>query len=584
MFALSLFLGSFGLNVSAASDNLISSDLTTWTDFSELQENSFPVTVKEYGGKYYRVQLSDQDYSVYFGAILDHTSLVAGHSYSLSFNLPDEAEINSALGTSFSSTSFDNNFKNSTLYIGIAFISPSGVVNMPDDYLIYNIDKTNYEDFLGKQLKSSFVASNYSGTPCVVIEIASLDGEGHYFYFSDFALVDNDDNSAELTGIRGFLHSIRWDLIGGVCGEEDCPHSSADNPHLSLTERMSTGFASMFEAIGNKFEEGSTLNVWFNNLSNTVGNLDGSLSNLGSDIGSFFSDLKTNMSTWFSELDDSVTTKFQEIGDRFTEFFDKFKPRVQFNLEWKSNYYVSVNNGNLFHKTDGYTGNAVVTDFFEVSSGSKYLIDYSKLSNTTLHIFKYQLDDTFVSIEYKGSTFTEYELEPGYKYRFQIYGHTGTDFTVIEDLSEYCNSYVKVYADEGWINALLYNLKMGLKGLFVPDEQFIATWKEELELLLEERLGIIYDAGDFFISLIQTIGDLLTTTADDIHYELPAMEIELNGTTYVLWKAQQVDFSFLKKNAFFSMLYNLYKVIINVFLGIPLLNYAKKEFDNTLHN
>jgi len=123
-----------------------------------------------------------------------------------------------------------------------------------------------------------------------------------------------------------------------------------------------------------------------------------------------------------------------------------------------------------------------------------------------------------------------------------------------------------------------------IKSLFVPDEQFIETWKEELELLLQDRLGIIWDAGDFFISFIQTVGDLLTTTADDIHYELPAMEIELNGQTYMLWQAQQVDFSFLEKNAFFAMLYKLYKAVLNVFLGIPLLNYAKKEMDATLHN
>ncbi len=128
------------------------------------------------------------------------------------------------------------------------------------------------------------------------------------------------------------------------------------------------------------------------------------------------------------------------------------------------------------------------------------------------------------------------------------------------------------------------NILDGIKRLFVPDEQFISTWKEEMEILLQERLGIIWDAGDFFIALIQTIGDLLTTTADDIHYELPEMVVELNGQTYTLWQAQQVDFSFLEKNAFFAMLYKLYKAVLNVFLGIPLLNYAKKEMDATLHN
>lgn len=615
LFALSVFFGSFGLSASAASDNLIDSNLSNWENLSDTDSIAFPITVTA-AGDIYRLTLSEYDSDTYWGFLLDKTSLIAGHSYSLSFKLPTRAECNSAFGNSYSASVYENHFINSEIRIGIGFLSSSGELNLTDYNILYTINKSNYTNFFGKTLKASFIASSYTGTPVLFINITSLDGSKHTFYFSDFKLVDNDDNSAELTGIKGFLHSIRWDLVGGTCEEEDCPHSSGDNPHLSLSERMSSGFASMFQTIGDKFEEGSTLNVWFNGLSDKVGSINGSLTGLGdrisgffsglgdrisvffsnlgdrmstffgelgSDIGGFFSDLKTNMSNWFSELGNKITTKFQEIGDKFTEFFEKFKPVVSFNFDWRSNVWISTSNG-LIYESESYYYNAAVTDFFEVSEDFLIKFDFKKHPSFNLYVFQYNEIGGFVKVFTFNRDTSEYVLSPGYKYRFYYFGSKNINFNDYSDLNDFCGQYLQVYCDEGWVNALLYKAKMGLRSLFVPDEAFIATWKEELEDLLQERLGIIWDAGDFFVALIQTIGDLLTTTSDDIHYELPEMVIELNGQTYTLWQAQQVDFSFLEKNAFFAMLYKLYKAVLNVFLGIPLLNYAKKEMDSTLHN
>ena len=195
-------------------------------------------------------------------------------------------------------------------------------------------------------------------------------------------------------------------------------------------------------------------------------------------------------------------------------------------------------------------------------------------------MYQYDLKGNYVGrILYDKNSFEAFALPAGYQYRFSVYWLKTWE---IDD--DAINEVFTVYAEEGWLNAVLLNMKIGIKDLFVPDEAFIAEWKVELEDLLAERLGIIWDSGDFFIDFVSIIGDLLTTTPDDIHYELPEMVIELNGQTYTLWQAQQVDFSFLEKNAFFAMLYKLYKAVLNVFLGIPLLNYAKKEMDATLHN
>ena len=315
---------------------------------------------------------------------------------------------------------------------------------------------------------------------------------------------------------------------------------------------------------------------------------------------------------------------------RDNEFLIKVKPAIS-----ESNPNVKVTSGGVYHLTDLVNGNSYTLNFKylnpsqmdvgEVLASAPYLNgevviglasktgdNYELVENACITINK----DNY--LDYYGNNFSinfkmENIINPciifyymGSGMGYEIYFGVG-DVSLIDDSKAKEDGFLaKLFAwfqekfdaigesftnlgdkltelKQGLIN-LKDNLIDGIKSLFVPDEAFIATWKEELEVLLQERLGIIWDAGDFFIALIQTIGDLLTTTADDIHYELPEMVIELNGQTYTLWQAQQVDFSFLEKNAFFSMLYNLYKAILNVLLGIPLLNYAKKEMDATLHN
>lgn len=597
-----MLFGSLSLNVSAASDNLISSDLTEWTDLGDLQENSFPINVTQ-GGNIYRVTLSEQDYIAYYGAILDHSRLIAGHSYTLSLKMPTREDINTAFGKSYSESVFNNHFENAVIYIGICFISPSGVVNFTEDYVLFNIDSTNYKNFFGKSLNASFVASNYSGTPCVFIEVASIDGASHSFYFSDFSLVDNDDNSDELTGIRGFLHSIRWDLVGGVCEEEDCPHSSANNPHLSLSERMSAGFSSMFAEIGDKFEEGSTLNVWFNGLSDKVGNLDLSLSSLGdrmsgffsglgdrisgffsdlgSDIGGFFSDLKTNMSNWFSELGDSITTKFQEIGDKFTEFFDKFKPRVYMNFEWHRGTVNGSTGEIIYNKNDAYP-NIIVSDLFSVSDGTVYLIDYtvpSGVINGQVAIYQYDLQGKFIQTISMGvSAFEAYELPIGYQYRFRMKWYQN-----VEVDSDAVNDYFSVYAEEGWINALMLNMKMGIRNLFVPDEQYILDWKDSLDLLLQEHLGIIYSSIQLIGDLIDKVFDIVFNAPDIYSLTVPKVEFEISDTYVILWEDMPIDFSFLDKQPYKGF-YGMYTVALYVLFGALEVKYGLRVYRRMMSN
>lgn len=525
-----------------ASDNLINPDLTTWTDWSDVTSDVIPCTLTK-GGNVYRVTVNSGSSTNYVGAVFDNSSLIAGHSYSLSFKMPSRAEVNDAFGTSYSSNVFENHFEKCIVGIGVGFLSASGDLDTPENMQLYQITKDNYTKFFGKTLKASFVASNYSGTPVVYIGLLPSDSSNHSFYFCDFKLVDNDDNSVELTGIKGFLHSIRWDLVGGTCEEEDCPHSSGDNPHLSLSERMSSGFASMFQTIGDKFEEGSTLNTWFNGLSDKVGSINGSLSglgdringffsglgdrisgffsnlgdrlsgfftNLGTSIGGFFSDLKTNMSNWFSELGNKITTKFQEIGDKFTEFFEKFKPRVYINFDWIRAW---INSEGKVYESNVH---CVTSDLFYVNSDLNLNVKFVRGVFNVLYVVKYDSNGNFIKFEKTFyNTGDELALEQGFCYRFYLVGNQSN---VLPDSElDQCNDYCLVYSDEGWINALFFNIKSFFSNLISGFGNLILyfNWDGDYTNPFECEDSPIDKVSEFFDDLIEYV-DSIGTSIENI--------------------------------------------------------------------
>lgn len=587
-----LFCGQFSIIVNAGSDNnLINPDLTQWKDLGNYESNSYPIAVTK-GGNVFRLTLQNQDYPMYFGAVLDDTSLVAGHSYSLIFKLPNQTECNNAFGNSYSLSVYENHFKNSEIRVGIGFLSSSGTFETTEDNILYTITKDNYTNFFGKTLNASFIASSFKGTPCVFFQILSLDGGNHTFYVSDFMLVDNDDNSAELKGIKGFLHSIRWDLVGGICDEEDCPHSLAGNPHLSLSERMSAGFSSMFAEIGNKFENGSTLNIWFNGLSDKVVSINGSLTGLGDRISGFFNglgdrisgfftDLKTNMASWFTELGNKITTKFQEIGDKFTEFFEKFKPRVTINFDWQQGY-VNASTGKILidYYEDGHffelgKGYCVITDFFEIPSDCQYQIDFNNRYMSSLSILKYDLNGTFIGkVSSPSSSFEGFSLDSGYKYIFMLY--FTKDYPSDSDMNDFCNSFLSVYADEGWINALLYNIKISIKGLFVPREMFMEEYSNSWHELISTRFGAVAEVSgvlyDFFDSIVAYSGSEQNTIS------VPAVTLPLPDNASYTFGGFDVEIV----NEKFIFLQNAVKVLAGILATFSFVYGLRKRYDEVM--
>lgn len=584
-------LTNFSLSASAASDNLISSDLTTWTDLSDVDSFYAPSAVYE-SNNVYEVVFGPGPNSAFTAGLIGDSSLIAGHSYTLSFKMPDRYDVNDAFNESYQSGYLKNQFNKFELRVCLGFLDSNNELEVTsDNFIFFTVDSSNWGNFFGNTLTASFVAPGNTGTPYIVLIGVGLDDNEHYVYFSDFKLVDNDDNSKELTGIKGFLHSIRWDLVGGTCDEDDCPHSTGDNPHLSLTERITAGFSSMFQNIGNKFEEGSTLNIWFNSLSEKIGNVDLSLDNLGERISGFFSSLGDRISGFFvnlgtdlklklNEIGENITSKFQEIGDKFSEFFEKFKPRVYIDLHWQRGM-VQANSGVPFMSNSDNMPRVVTSDLFTVSSDAVFYIDYIPISanNAYAMIFQYDMQGNYIGKLHQSSqAYTGYILPSGYQYRFQVQWYQNIE---VDDSA--VNEHFSLYAEEGWLNAMLWNIKTGLKGLFVPNENQVIEWKENLNLLLKDHLGIIYTCSDLITDTLNMVFDIVFDAPDTYEIKIPEVSFNVSGVNVPVFTSQNIDFSFMEKPVFKTM-YRMYTVAMYFFFGALEVKYALRTYRKVMSN
>lgn len=201
-----LFFQSFGLGVNAADeaapDNLIDSNLSTWTDLKDIDSEflNTKVTIGSANSEIYRltVYANTSTAPLYVGVIFDESEIIAGRSYTFSFYLPNLNEINSAFEKNYDLDIIENHFVNCPIYIGLGYVDGSGDFQTIEEYCFFNITGDNYYNHLGKTLSASFVAPNISGTPAIYIIGNSLDHPTtHSFYFSSFSLVDTGEEITE---------------------------------------------------------------------------------------------------------------------------------------------------------------------------------------------------------------------------------------------------------------------------------------------------------------------------------------------------------------------------------------------------
>lgn len=298
-----LLITCFSVSVSAeSSENLIDSDLTTWTD---LQGTTLTREVNHYG-YYYQVSFvprstetsSGNTVYVNAGAIFDLTNITAGNTYKLSFYLCDYDD------TGLPPEVCEDGLEYGSLFIGLASYSSSSESTVLFENCFIVIDSENYSDYFGKTNSISFEAPNVVN-PCIVIGYLGAGYDRNlYFGFKDVTFTN--ETQAEEDGffdrLFQFFHDLKWEIVGGACGDSDCNK----NPHTSLADKIT-----------NKVEE---LKKSFTDLRDSIdGFLDDFFDKIADFLGGF-----GNLILYFNWEGDYTNPFEREDSpiDKVSEFFD----------------------------------------------------------------------------------------------------------------------------------------------------------------------------------------------------------------------------------------------------------------------
>lgn len=113
----------------------------------------------------------------------------------------------------------------------------------------------------------------------------------------------------------------------------------------------------------------------------------------------------------------------------------------------------------------------------------------------------------------------------------------------------------------------------GIKGLFVPDAEAMAAYKEQWEALLSQRFGAIYESVQLIDDFVSSI-ELKSTQG---YISFPEVSVDLVGTTFTFggWNVQVVPSGF-------EAVVEILKKIISIVATLAFLNSMRNKFENIL--
>lgn len=506
-----------------------------------------------------RYSLSNQIRISYFSKVSNE--LKAGNSYTLTYTVANNSVSGYVSGFLYL-TDDPENFDNS---VELGSFTTENLTGKQD----YSIQITYPDNFNGKQcylvvmliVVPSKVNNNF---------VSSSPG----FLISDFVFTNNNQSEEKIDSILDLVSAIYHGIVGG----ED----SRGVVHDGLVQGIKNGLNSLGDRISN----------FFDNLGEKFG-ID--IGSLGDRIRDFFSNFWENVSAGFDAIKDKIgdigegiKAKFQEIADSFTAFFDTFKPRVYEEFLWtqgKVNWTGSIGPNGSNDQT------AITSEVFTISSADiKYCLDFiSKTSNNiavvSLEILRVNESGYTVYEQYplitKSGTYSlsegTYTLTEGY-YKFVLTtkanGSNNVNKMDAYTLSKYCNSKVKVYCDEGWINAFINAIMNGLKKLFIPAPGYFESKLDVFLETYEDHFGIFAQVTTYFIKAIQKVESILS---DKYSFEFPELYITIQGQKYVFSEHHTVDLQqWLNSGTWSSELYEMYRVCASAILVFYVLKYARK--------
>ncbi len=402
----------------------------------------------------------------------------------------------------------------------------------------------------GYKTRIEFQFISYSNTNSVTYRLSD---------FIEFE--DKDDNAGWFQKIINAIKEIP-EKIGDL-------RDNISNYFSALGDRITAKFESVGTSITNKFEE------------------------VKNAIGSWFTEIGDKLSNKFAEVGNAITSKFAEIGAEFSATFDTFKPRLYEVFEWR---YGMSTGSEIIYDYEDY-GSAVISNEFYIPTGTNYIfdVDTSKIDDNDFWIYQvsvyYFSDENTLSYLVSDSLDVfiyaypnGFELESGRSYYFEICTNSWEPFGTYfpnQDLSDICNSIVKVYADEGWLTAFGRMILNGLKNFFIPSPDYFDTYSETTKTWASEHFGFLYTAADLFSSVVEDLKGLLR---DDYSFKIPPAKFTLMGTEYTLWEEYEVPMKEYLKNSALNFAYNTYLVMLSGALSFALLEYARKTYDKIMAN
>ena len=127
-----------------------------------------------------------------------------------------------------------------------------------------------------------------------------------------------------------------------------------------------------------------------------------------------------------------------------------------------------------------------------------------------------------------------------------------------------------------YISNIASDIGEKIKDLFIPDEEYLQTKKEELELFCVEHFGAVYQSLDVFIDFLKM---LINISPTEPKITFPAIDIPLFDKTYHLTDEVVYSFSWVNdKSHFLYYLYSFYRGFATVLLFLPFVNYCRNKY------
>ena len=270
------------------------------------------------------------------------------------------------------------------------------------------------------------------------------------------------------------------------------------------------------------------------------------------------------------DIQDNIDDNTTKIGGWLSELGDKIKSIFVTETfiipEWQHKRVSNTGEVGMTYMRDS----ASTTDLFFCSVDNDLYNNFG----VRLTCFRYNNSGVFVDRFFVDAN-SHFILVKDYYYRLFVISPELEEFTA-DTLSDYCNEYVLISSTVTIFDKLLD----GIRSLFVPSVGFFEDFTDDMNVVLEERFGVLFQIGDFLDNVLSAVKDLVESSgSSDFTFTLPAMSFTFLGYNISLWDDITIEFTeVLSDMSWFSLLYSAYGFTVQIFLIAILFSYGDKLF------